>query len=140
VPSEIDRIQTNTDRTARLAQSCLVDEGFLGAANQEPTSRFRQGPTRLSELVIRHPPRRLRSLLGATWIIQKEFAGLVLGGVPRLSGPQRLESTTVLVDDVECVSDFSDPEIKVRDLTGKLMAVERYELRQLIGDELRYTD
>jgi hypothetical protein len=48
---------------------------------------------------------------------------LVLGSVPRLRRPQFLESTTVLVDDFECMSDFSDPEIKISDLTGKLMAI-----------------
>ena len=70
----------------------------------------------------------------AARVVEVVFNCVVLADVLGLAGLQSLETLVITVEDVQRITDFSEPKVEVRDLTSKLMPVQGDEPRKLVRD------
>lgn len=107
---------------ALLASRRFVDQPDAAAANHEPVKRLAECAARRESFTIGH----------ALWPrVQIKLHGSTPRNVIALSGGKPVEAGVVVIEHAEAMCDFVGPEVEVRNMSGKLMRIERDETRQL---------
>jgi hypothetical protein len=127
--AQVSPLNPNAKLGTTRSHARLVQQFGTVTSNEKATRSVAKNLPGHLHFRIGYASRRRRSFAGAAWIIRVELHCVMVLDVRPLGCLNLSKSVLVVIDDVQAVSYFVEPESQIPDVSRELVRIQRRELR-----------